>query len=51
MTPQQALQVIVEATAELNAKRSVHETIIQAINTLKELVEAKEPVVEVEKAE
>jgi len=38
MTPDQALQILTLATANVNATRDQHAQIIQAINTLKELV-------------
>ena len=38
MTPEQALQILTVATASLSATRDQHAQIIQALNTLKELV-------------
>lgn len=38
MTPEQALQILTAATAAVHATRDQHTQIIQALNTLKELV-------------
>lgn len=38
MTPDQALNIIRETTAQLSATLSTHQTILQAINTLQDLV-------------
>ena len=38
MTPEKALQILSAATANLNATRDQHAQIIEALNTLTELV-------------
>lgn len=43
MTPEQALAILTQATASVQANRDVHIQIMNAIEVIKELVSAKKP--------
>jgi replicative DNA helicase len=42
MTPEQALQILSEATSQLKCTRKEHEVIIAAISALKEVIKESE---------
>lgn len=42
MTPEQAIQLLIQATAPVNANREVHMQILKAIEVLKQLVEKEQ---------
>lgn len=43
MTPEQALQIVASATANMNGTREQHATIINALKVLEDLVKREKP--------